>query len=327
MINVDATFETVQLERQPTAIYFCGGTALNIGVELQDLKAPHCFVDTSDRNLTEKHDKSKVFLTEGTSGAGKNRKFIAPKIRPQINNILNRFPPADFNIVVSSTGGGSGSVIMPLIVSELIKKGETVVVVAISGTESTEVVDNSMNTIKTLEGISLTNGKVIPLVHLQNREGVPFTTINNEAEFYIHALCNLTTQTNERLDLQDVNNWINFNDKIGMQAQLCELHIFDNRHDANAVNEMISVASLYAEPEMEIAFGSPFVRTTGIMDSDNDELVAEQLHFVINTVGITEIMKELSDIKAEAHRHQSKYRARTALIAADENVDEDGFVF
>lgn len=318
------TQQDLGFEKSKIAVYFCGGTGLNIGKNLNDLDVDICYLDTSDRNITEDHDKSKIFLTKNTVGAGKNRGYILPIVRPQINNVLSRFPAADFNIVVFGTSGGSGNILGSLLVSEMLKANETVVVVGISGLESTEVVNNSLDALKTLEGISLNQGKVIPMVHLINGVGVPYAVTNDEADFYIRALCDLTAQTHERLDVKDIEHWVNFTGKAGIQPQLCELKIFDNRKDASTVNEMLSVASLFTDEKQEVPFGSPFVRTTGIAKPGS--IIADQLHFIINSIGIEEIVKSLEDIKSESHRHQSKYRQRNSTLDIDDEADDDGFV-
>lgn len=316
--------DEVSFEKSKVAVYFCGGTGLNIGKNMSDLEADVCFLDTSDRNVTELHDKSKVFLTKNTVGAGKNRAYILPIVRPQIGNVLSRFPAADFNIVVFGTSGGSGNILGSLLVSEMLKANETVIVVGASGIESTEVVNNSLDAIKTLEGVSMNRGKVVPMVHVINGVGVPYAVTNNEVDFYIRALCDLASQEHERLDVKDIENWVNFTNKVDIQPQLCELKIFDNRKEASTVNEMLSVASLFTDEAQEVPFGSPFVRTTGI--AKKGDIIADQLHFIINSIGIEEIVKSLEDLKMESHRHQSKYRQRNSTIDIDDSRDEDGFV-
>ncbi len=316
--------DVAKLTKDRIQIYFCGGTGLDVGAKFNSKHVSVAYIDTCDKNLTEEHDRANVFLTANTRGAGKNRKFILPIIRPQVPAILSRFPPADFNILVFGTGGGSGSTLAPLLLSQLLKADETVVCVGISGIESTEVLNNAIDTMKTLEGISLAENKNVVLKHLRTSVGVPFSKTDEEACFYLDTLCELASQENQRLDINDINNWINFNNKTGDQAQLCELSIHTTRQEAAAVPEMISVACLYTDQAQEIPYGSPFVRTTGV--SVSDTMPAEQLHFIINTLGIDEIVKDLNDLKSESHRHQVRYRQRNSTLDIDDQCDDDGFV-
>ena len=314
-----------QISKPKTSVYFVGGCALNIGVDLQwhDNVA---FIDTCDKNLTDRHNLDNTFITEGTRGAGGNRRYIYPKVVNQIKRILEDFPSGDFNIVCFSGSGGSGSTIAPLLIAELTKQGESVVGVMVSGIESSSVVQNAIDTLKTLEGIAANNGKPVVVNHTCNLAGVPYTAINHEVVKTIHALINLTNQQHSRLDVMDVNNWLQYTTKLtAMHPQLSLLHVCDNRQDANAIPEMISVASLYTDASREVPFTSPYISTTGIADA-TDNMVAEQLHFVINSLGVTETMKQLEDVKLEQHRHQVKHIQRTSIVDIDDNRNADGFV-
>ncbi|BEG72667.1 hypothetical protein [Pseudomonas phage PA1C] len=309
-----------------TRVYCCGGAGLNIGVNLQwhpDL----VYIDTCDKNVSSSHDIDRVFLTEGTRGAGKNRAFIMPKVRHQIAPFLERYPAGDFNIVLFSMGGGSGSVLGPLIVSALAKAGETVIPVVVSGIESTEVLQNDIDTMKTLEGIAAATNTPINICPIENVNGVPYSEIDKDAVFAVHALIYLSNQKHERLDVLDLDHWARFTSKHSyIQPQLCELHIHTSRQEAASVPEMISVASLYTDASKEVAYGNPFVRTVGIASPDDEDALSEQLHFVINSVGIQERIKSLLDQKQEHHRQQVRYTQRAAIVDIDDNRSDDGFV-
>lgn len=306
--------------------YFCGGTGMTAGLPFVANEGT-AYIDTSDADLVEGHDTDKVFLTEGTRGGGKDRKFILDKVRPQVPKFLERFPAADFNIVCFSLGGASGSTTGPLVIHDLAKKGETVVAVVVGGTESTDVLKNDTDTLKTLEGIAAATGTPIPVVYIENSSGVSFNDINEDVADAINALLVLTSQKHRRLDVMDIENWIRFNRKHPQIApQLCQLHIFTNRQEAALVQEPISIASLYTDPSKEVSFGTPFARTVGYANPEDPDLVAEQLHFVINTLGIEETVKGLEDLKLVSQRQQQNFRQRAAIIDPDDERTEDGFV-
>ncbi|AEH03455.1 tubulin PhuZ [Pseudomonas phage PhiPA3] len=314
------------MSKVKTRVYCCGGTGMDIGVNLQwhpDL----VFIDTCDKNVTADHDLERVFLTEGTRGAGKNRRYMLPIIRPQVPGFLERYPAGDFNIVVFGLGGGSGSTIGPVIVSELAKAGESVAVVCMSGIEATEVLQNDIDTLKTLEGIAAATNTPVVINHIENVNGVPYTELDKEAIFNIHALINLTSQKHVRLDKLDIDNWINFTKKHNqIQPQLCQLHISNNRQEATSVPEPIAIASLFADASREVAFGTPFVRTVGISDVSDPDLLADQLHFVINSIGVASLFGSLTKQKQELEAAQVRYQQRNAIIDIDDNRTDDGFV-
>lgn len=314
-------------EKGVTRIYYLGGTGLDVAsyMQLDSKDVNEVYVDTCNKNVTDSHDTANLFITEGTRGAGKDRRAIMPKIRPQIASILQRFPPADFNILVFGTSGGSGSSLAALMLSQMLNAGETVVCVGISGIESTEVLDNSIATLKTLEGIASKSNLPVLLKHIRNSVGVTYQTVDLEVCNYIEALCLLSSQKNSRLDVKDIDNWVKFTRKVAVAPQLCELTIVNTRQEASAIPEMLSVANLYSDPKQEIPYGTPFVRTTGI---SNDEILqGSELHFVVSTAGIEGIFKDLVDLKAEHHRLQVNFRQRNTVLDIDDDADEDGIVY
>lgn len=314
-------------EKGVTRIYYLGGTGLDVAsyMQLDSKDVNEVYVDTCNKNVTDSHDNANLFITEGTRGAGKDRRAIMPKIRPQIASILQRFPPADFNILVFGTSGGSGSSLAALILSQMLNAGETVVCVGVSGIESTEVLDNSIATLKTLEGIASKSGLPVLLKHIRNSVGVTFQTVDLEVCNYLEALCLLSSQQNSRLDVKDIDNWVKFTRKVTVAPQLCELTIVNTRQEASAIPEMLSVANLYSDASQEIPYGTPFVRTTGI--SNDESLQGGELHFVVSTAGIEGIYKDLVDLKAEHHRLQVNFRQRNTVLDIDDDADEDGIVY
>lgn len=309
-----------------TCFIFAGGAGLNVATHVTDLSNVFC-IDTCDKNIVDAHSRTKVFLTKGTRGAGKNRAFILPKVRPQIPDFMATLPEADFYVVCYSLGGGSGSVLGPLITAALADRQAAFVSFVIGAMESPEVLQNGIDTMKSLESIAVRKATPIVINYTPNVNGQSYEFINGQVAGNIRHLAFLTNQNHGRLDVHDVNNWVRFTDKHKtLIPQVCELHITNNRKDAEAVPEPIAIASLYLDPNKEFAFGTPVVRTAGIMKADDMDMTEEQLHFVINSVGVVEVMKTISDTKIEAVRIQAKFVQRNPLLDPDDVADDDGMV-
>lgn len=309
-----------------TCLIFAGGTGLNIATKLVDLDNIHCF-DTCDKNVVDAHRSANVVLTKGTRGAGKNRRMILPAIKSQIPELMATLPEADFYIVVFSMGGGSGSVLAPLIIGKLVERKAAFVSFVIGAMESTDVLGNAVDTMKTLESIAVKKNLPIVVNYTPNVNGRTFDDINDEIADKIRKVVFLTNQNHSRLDVHDINNWVRFTDKHDyLIPQICELHIETARKDAESVPEPISIASLYLDPTREYAYGTPVVRTTGIIKADDLDATDEQIHFVINSVGVVEIMKSMLDAKLEQTRQQAKFVQRNPIVDPDDMVDDDGMV-
>lgn len=309
-----------------TCLIFAGGAGLNVATHLVDLPNVHC-IDTCDKNLVDAHKKTKVFLTKGTRGAGKNRKYILPLIRDQIKDFMVTLPDADFYILCYSLGGGSGSTLAPLVTNQLAQRGASFVSFVIGATESPEVLQNDTDTMKSLEAISMRMKLPIVVNYTANVNGVTFDAINRGVAENIRRVICLTNGNHGRLDVHDVSNWVRFTDKhTQLMPQVCELHIETSRKDAESIPEPIATASLYLDESKEFAFGNPVARTVGIMKADDTDVTDDQMHFVINSVGVVEIMKGIADTRTEQVRKQAMFVQRNPLLDPDDNIDDDGMV-
>lgn len=284
------------------------------------------FVDTGRGNLVPEIPSNQLFITEGTAGAGGDRKYIYPLVKNQIATILERFRPAEFNIVVHSGSGGSGSVLGPLIHAKIKEMGKTVFsIVVIDSDANNKSIQNVQDTNKSYEGIGAALGLTPIIVPVHNEPGISFTEINAEVTFLVKSLAILGSQENHRIDLKDVNNFSNYSKVSGTQPCLSALYIETRRAEANLIKEPVAVMSLYEDPSQEIPFGAAFYRKAGFPEQG---VLGEtkQLHFVINTVGIDELVHQMEEAKDSVTRKLSQYHGRRKHIDVDDNVGEDGMV-
>lgn len=317
-----------------TRIYFCGGAGLNVGVKFGVGRNDVCFLDTSEANLQDGMPEEYCYIIETPeenesgrprrSGGGKDRKYIYPIVVPHIDKILKQFEPGDFNIVVFSAPGASGSVIGPLLLGKLLSQDHAACAVVIGATDSSTILKNTGDTLKSLEGISSQAGSSVVMHYIENGEG-GHAPADEQAVWALDNLLALTDQANERLDTKDIANWVQFHKQHPIDPQLCTLFIAETRAEAAAILEPISVASLFTDPDREATFGNPYSRTVGIALNDS-KLNSDQCHFVINSVGVESIQTRLDEIKVNQSRIQSGYRQRKALVDLDDKPTEFGLV-
>jgi cell division GTPase FtsZ len=163
----------------PFKLYGAGGAGINIASRLESLRDGSngvlldgfsiSYLDTSDSNVDHnKINKEHLYLIEGANGSGKNRAENYSIIKEQIKRILLDHKPQDFNVVIHSLSGGSGSVIGPLLANELLDQGKDVVVIIVGSTDSTIEINNSIKTIKSYAGISAKQKKPIVAIYYEN---------------------------------------------------------------------------------------------------------------------------------------------------------------
>jgi hypothetical protein len=308
-----------------TRIFFCGGAGLNIGTKFGATREDVCFVDGSDANVSHHLPKDKVLLIPGVQGGGSDRSYMLPFARKFAPTVLDRFEPGVFNIVVFSLGGASGSTIGPVLMAELLKGGHPTVGVVIGCVDAMDKIDNSINTMKTLEGIAVATGSPV-IVHFTQNNPTAWADMDDEAMFAIDSLLSLTDQQNDRLDVRDIHNWVFFNKRHAVEPQLCTMYIETDRKAALGVLDPISIASLYTDVDQIAPFSNAYNQTVGVARNDAKLGGDTQLHFVINSVGVEGAVSGLNDEKTKLVTMKSKGPRRKGLVSVDDNADEAGFV-
>lgn len=306
-------------------LYACGGAGLNIASKLNQDLADICYIDTSEANLNGQFDPDKVYRFEGLSGSGGFRAQNYKVIAPLINQILDLFVPGDFNIVLFSADGGSGSITGPLILRALLEEKATAVSVVVGSDHSKVAVTNTINTFKTLENHALQTQVPVVMSYHENRTGVPMSVVDGDVLFVLESLCLLANQNHHGLDLMDVTNWTQFNKVTPVKPQLAGLTVTDDRKYATSVQEPITILSLYSEPDRVSAFSTPFHAKAGF--PRNEVLTGdEQIHYIVNLPLIEEINKNLAERETELNRAHGSYRQRKALTDSYDDVTPDGTV-
>lgn len=308
-----------------TRLYCAGGGATNIGQQL-DTQMSRCYIDTSQSNRTRDLPADDCFFIPDLDGAGQDRRQNYRDIAPAIAPIIERFTPGDFNIVLFTAGGGSGSVIGPLIMRYLLEHGHTAVAVAVGADDTKKAVENTLGTIKTLETQSATLGQPVVVSYHENAVGQAYHNVDDDVLFALHALERLSDQDNHGLDTADVHNWTQFQRVTGFHPQLASLLICDQRKEAAAVVEPIAAVSLYRDRDLMVPYGNAAYHTNGFPRS-GDLGEVEQLHFIINTADLEGIVSHLTERQVELNKAHSGYRQRQALTDVDDDVTEDGMVF
>lgn len=312
-------------------LYSCGGTGVNIGKhylnaikEKNSAKISPIFIDTSNSNLDDGVASNMCFMLEGTDGSGKVRSENYAKISDSIKQLLLKFKPTEFNVVLFSGSGGSGSVYGPLIASELIARGETVVCIVVGSDESYITANNTMNTLKSLEGISRKTGKPVVMHYRHNPRGKPRTEVDHEIRFAISALAIMASRQNKALDTMDIHNWINFDKVTSVKPRLACLEIFVGNETPWDKYSPISVASIYKTPDEPSIPVVPEYVCNGYVDLGIEGM--ENIHYVIDVDVVPKIAESIQRVIAGLEEVRSSRPKLSNLIGEGDQTKDDGMV-
>lgn len=305
--------------------YGLGGAGTNLVSMINHPDVETCYVDTSRSNLGDNINPNSVYLVEGLDGSGKHRRENYAVLAKHVDSVLEEFPPATFNVLVFSAGGGSGSTLSPLLLRRMLELKETVVCVMVGADDSAITINNTINTIKSLESISAMTQMPVVVSYHENTPGVSRGAIDDEVLFVLEALQELSAQDKRELDTQDVTNWLHYQKVTPVTPQLSFLSICDSRKSASEVVEPISIVSIYIDASHDNPFGTPHYATVGFSQQPME--LAEQLHYVINTTDVEENYNRLITRQTELNRTYSGYRQRKNVLDVDDDLTSDGLVF
>lgn len=313
-------------------VYGAGGAGLNIvsGVKWNNAaentaEVKTTYIDTSKSNIKPSMDASDVYVLPNLDGSGKIRSENHEEIANVIKEILVKHKPQDFNVVVFSLSGGSGSVIGPLLVSEMLNRNIPVIAMCIGTDESVLTANNTLKTLKSLDAIAKKNKKALNVIYQHNERGISRGVVDGRIEGYLCGLAYLVSGKNHELDSQDLTNWLDFTRTTSLGPQLGLLEVYSNGDDvlANHKNP-VSVASLYISKDIHGLTVVPEYHCAGYTDLSVAEV--DQLHFVIDVQSIPAIARRIEDTLAAQKEVADSRPQQGSLVSNKDTIEGSGLV-
>lgn len=210
-----------------TKIFACGGFGMNILSGFMKTEVATGFghisvayVDTSGSNVPLGINPETLYLFKNMDGGGKKRKLTYEAILPMIPDVLEKFPAEDFNIVLHSASGASGSTVGPAMVNELLRAGKHVIVVQIGTTASKIEVDNTIGTIRSYANMASIIGRPVVSYYRENNEKTTRAEVDSQVQSALSMLALLFSSENEGLDTADLKNLLDYHNVTGFKPEL-----------------------------------------------------------------------------------------------------------
>lgn len=326
-------------------VFACGGAGTNIGHKLEELRDQGlvgyadieiAYIDTSRSNLHADISHKHVYLIDGLDGSGGIRSDFHVPIAERIKDILQNFKPGDANVVIGSLGGGSGSVIAPLMVSELLAREAPVVAFGIGDNSTRKRAENTLGTIKSYEAIAQQREAPVVMVYYQNGETRPRSQVDQDIKSDVSLLSALFSGENREMDSRDLFNWLRFSrEKVTtFKPQLATLTIVhgSEARDPEANHDLgniISIATIAREDEDTTFARRPEYQTTGFVSADFPGNVAKAgpHHFVISDGIIPDVVRELQGVLGSMREEQDARQNRRTILESGDRPTDSGLVF
>lgn len=322
------------------SIWACGGGGINVvagipgtGTDKAYEGANRYYLDTSDRNMRQNKldpNAENVFLLPGTNGSGGLMSENKAEIADSIGKILAKYPTNDLNIIVSSASGGSGAPYALYLAKELLERDEAVIVFFIGSFESSRRIENTLASVRSLNGICKAVNKPITFIYRQNQKPDD-RNINKDIQSDIRSLCLLYSGGLGTIDAKDRYHWNRFEkvcDSEHFIPMPYMLRIYGDNDPAmfSEVKEPISVASVYSadvEPENLKFDILPSYTTHGIMQ--DSILTPKSLHYVITRDVLDKVVEAMLSEREGATKAIAARHKKPVLDLG--SVDSDGMGF
>lgn len=323
-------------------IYACGGAGINIARHFEKYRnnpsegfasIEVTYVDTSDSNLRRSNVQSKdVYLIDGLDGSGKVRSENAQRISERVLAILQNHRPADLNVVVGSAAGGSGSVIGPMLASQLLVDKAPVVVFLVGSTDSKIEIGNTLKTIKSYAGVSQSRQAALVAYYLANTLSRTRDVVDHEIHSAISMMAVLFSRQNDELDSSDLGKFLRFDQVTSFPPQLAALCLASpqDMNSVKSVGNIISVATVGSRARPETALDpKPEYQCVGYADPDNLRQQADHLpmHFIVCDGIFSAVSAELTTMLADIERAQQARVPTRQVLSASDKPDDKGMVF
>lgn len=197
------------------------------------------YIDTSNNNINEiQHDPKDFFMvtTKSSSGkviagaGGERNSDVTGDVVLNTKEFLDKYKftkavTNEFNIVIFSAGGGSGSNIGSLLVKDMLERNIPTIAIVIGDSSNGISADNTFKVLDGLNKMTRAMNKTLSLFYINNdtiNNGVPkakkeemFLSVNEKERLVNKQIFNLltgialfTSGVNESLDYKDMENFI-----------------------------------------------------------------------------------------------------------------------
>lgn len=332
--------QLIEAQVRTVRIYGCGGTGVNVlrryreskNLDADNIRSTEQFtyIDTGIANLLNA-DTAETYIVKALDpnqedGAGKNRAAWAKAIKAGLPELLLQHSAGDLNIVLFGTAGGSGSVIGPLLLEQLLADGATAVGVVIGSHDSLKA---TINTINTLQGLETAVSRLNRPVVIYYQENDPLRTHGENdilPQFVMAALSIFGSGRNAHLDRSDVRNFFDYNKVTHHTPSLAMLDIFARDEDLiSKIPHAITYGALL-KSQSDLAPRIPNDYDTVGYLPETVQGNGNSLYYTVTTGGLSEIFKGLLEKKAQAEKQKQVSQKTVSLLGNSTGADDLGLI-
>lgn len=267
---------------------------------------------------------------EDTDGSGGIRSEHGETIGEHAKEILQKFPPADASILISSTTGGSGCNYIQALASELLAQGKLVFIFHVGSDDTLNYIKNTISTLAGYPNIAKLRGMPVILSYFQNGKDGTAEEVDEAIRSEIACLTVLFSRQNRNMDSRDLYHWANFSRRgvTSFEPQVAVLKIGRGKVPASD-QSLISLATLSNSLNDTKADRPVEFQRVGIpmYDLTEDQLKGYPLHFGIFDGFMDTVMKDMKKQRDDFALKAAGRVIRNNLTSDSGKVSANGMVY
>lgn len=319
-------------------LYSTGGCGVNIGQRLEKYSKSESgafadivpyMIDTSRSNMIGQADNT--YLVDGLDGSGKKRDSNYKAINDSCKQILMNFKPAAVNVVLHSCSGGSGSVIGPVLVSELLDRGELTIVIAVGSSASLIETQNTVNTLKSYENISSKRETPVICCYFENSPAMARGEVDREIISTVVLLATMFSGNNRGLDTEDLRNFIKYDRVTSYKPRLALLEFQSGKISLGKGLSLVSLLSLSDDSTSTDVEIPVEYQATGIFSMEHAEETRRiietevPVHACVVTGFFNQVVERL-DVKIANFSEARSAVKEKSIVDHSHDATEDGLI-
>ena len=330
---------TTNIARPKTMkLYACGGAGTNLVNRFNRSRNKEvagfailqtCFIDTSRSNLDPSIPEQDIYLFEDRDGSGKRRDANYDVISERHREILNRFKPADINVIVHSASGGSGSTIAQVLTNELLKRGEKVFTVIIGNTSSRLEVENTLKTLQGYEKMAAVRNRPVNAFYRENSADTPRGEVDADVHGTLVLMSVLFSGQNKEIDSADTKNFLDYQNVTRFEPGLTGLEIISNENQLRPGEVVFTMATLVDEATPSTPMVPTEYQSVGFLHSALKDSITTQLPLHFCTIGgaFAGVVKRLEEKMAMYEENRNSVIIKSITHGRDVGTTDDFMVF
>jgi hypothetical protein len=215
-------------------------------------------------------------------------------------------------------------------VSELLNRGLPTIVIAVSSTDSSIEIDNTVKTLLSYESIAQKTGVPVPVYYAENSSSKNRKDVNKEIYDIIVRLAMLFSGENKEMDSSDLRNWLNYTKATPFTAHLVGLECFPGTIDRSITTNtgvVISVATL-AKPD-DITSPGEIVeyQCVGFLPTEADGIHLDKpLHYAIIDGMFSDVKKHFDNLLNSQKEKRLAQSRSNKMVIDPANTTNNGLV-